>query len=64
MGQEWLFPYSKPLDQALIPIEIAFLEIIEKPPPLSYQLQEAATGMMILDVNLEMPCEMIDTLTQ
>jgi hypothetical protein len=63
-GQEWLFPYSQPLDQALIPFEIAFLQIIEKPPPLPYQLQEAPTGMVILDMNLEVPGEVVDTLTQ
>jgi len=48
----------------LIPLEIAFLEIIEKPPPLSYQLQEASTGMVIFNVNLEVPGEVFDTLTQ
>jgi len=52
------------LDQALIPFEIALLQIIEKPPPLPYQLQEAPTGMVILDMNLEVPGEVVDTLTQ
>jgi hypothetical protein len=48
----------------LIPLKIAFLEIIEEPPSLSYQLEEAATGMVILNVNLEVPGEVLDTLTQ
>jgi hypothetical protein len=52
------------LDQALIPLKIAFLEIVEMPPPLSYHLQEAPAGMVILNVNLEVLGEVLDTLTQ
>jgi hypothetical protein len=52
------------LDQALIPFEIPFLEIVEKSPPLPYQFQKAPARMVILDMNLKMAGEVIDTLTQ
>jgi hypothetical protein len=52
------------LDQALIPFEIPFLEIVEKSPPLPYKFQKAPARMVILDMNLKMAGEVIDTLTQ
>jgi hypothetical protein len=52
------------LDQDLIPLEIAFLEIVEEPPPLSDQLQEAPARMVILDMDLEVPGEVVDALTK
>ena len=33
-----LSPYSQLLDKAAIAFEILFLQIVEKPPPLAYQL--------------------------
>ena len=52
------------MDQTLISLVIAFLEIIEQPPSLSYQLKETAARVMILDVNLKMLGEVLNPLTQ
>lgn len=59
-GQEQqLLPDSQSIDEALISLEVAFLEIVEKPSPLPYQLQEASTGMVIFRVNLEVLGEIV-----
>jgi len=63
-ASEYLLAYSKPLDQVLVPSEIRIAKIIQKSSSLPYQLQEAAARVMILYVNLEMPCKMLDALAQ
>jgi hypothetical protein len=52
------------LNQASISLIIVLPEIIEKSSPLSYQLEETTAGVVILHVDLEVPREVIDTLTQ
>lgn len=52
------------MDQALISLVIAFLEIIEQPPSLSYELKETAARVMILDMDLKVLGEVLNTLTQ
>ena len=41
-----------------------FPEIVEKPPPLAYQLEETPAGVVILDMDLEVLREVIDALTE
>lgn len=52
------------MDQGLISLVIVFLEIIEKPPPLSHEFQEAPAGVVILDMNLEVLREVLNALTE
>jgi hypothetical protein len=61
---EPLLPDAQPLNQASISLVIVLPEIIEKPSPLSYQLEETTAGVVILHVDLEVLREVIDTLTQ
>jgi hypothetical protein len=63
-GREWLFPYSQSLDQALVSLKIALFEIVEMPSPLPNELKKATTGMVVLNVNLEVLGQVFDTLTQ
>ena len=60
--KEPLLPYSQSMDQTLISLVIVFLEIIEKPSPLSYKFQEAPAGVVILNMNLEVLCEVANAL--
>ena len=64
MQLEPLLPDAQPLDQTSISLVIVFPEIIEKPSPLTYQLEETPAGVVILDVDLEVLREMIDALAQ
>jgi hypothetical protein len=41
-----------------------FPEIVEKPSPLPYQLEETAAGVVILHVDLEVLREVLDPLAQ
>jgi hypothetical protein len=52
------------LNQALVSIEIVVLEIIQEPSSLADNLQEAASGMVILNVSLKMLGEVLDTLAE
>ena len=52
------------MDQASVSLVIAVLEIIEKPPPLSYEFQEASTGVVVFDMNFEVPREVINALAE
>src|SRR5918999_2430339 len=63
-GQERLLAYSQPLNQALISVEIVVFQIIQKPSSLADKLQEAASGMVIVNVSLEMFSEVFDTLAE
>lgn len=63
-GQERLFAYSEPLDKTLVSLKIIVFEIIQEPPPLADYLQEAAPGMVILNVSLEVPGEVFDPLAE
>jgi hypothetical protein len=59
-----LLAYSQPLNQALVSVEIAILEIIQKPSSLADKLQEPAPGMVILNVNLEVLGQVLDALAE
>jgi len=59
-----LLPYSQPMDHTLISLVIVLLEIIEKPPSLSDKLEEAPAGVMILHMDLEVPRQIVDALTE
>jgi hypothetical protein len=63
-GGERLLAYSQPLNQALVSVKIVILEIIQEPSSLADKLQEAASGMVILNVSLEMLGEVFDTLAE
>jgi hypothetical protein len=52
------------LNQALVSIEIVVLKIIQEPSSLADKLQEAASGLVILNVSLEMLGEMLNTLAE
>jgi hypothetical protein len=52
------------LNQALVPIEIVVLQIIQEPSSLADKLEQAAPGMVILNVSLEMLGEVFDTLAK
>src|SRR6478735_6262559 len=51
-------------DQIRVAFRVLALEIVEQPPALADQLEEAATRVMILRVRLEMLGEVVDALTQ
>src|SRR4029450_2048136 len=57
-------PDAETLDERRIAIRVLALQIVEQPPPLANQLQQAATGMVILRVNLEVFCQVVDTLAE
>jgi hypothetical protein len=63
-GQERLLAYSQPLNEALVSFKIVIFEIIQKPSSLADQLEKAASGMVILDVSLEMLGEVFNTLAK
>jgi hypothetical protein len=52
------------MDQTLVSWVIVLLEVIEKPPPLSYKFKEASAGMMIPNMNLKMFREVVDALAE
>jgi hypothetical protein len=59
-----LFADSQPADQLRVPIRIFSFQVVEKAAALSDQLQEAAAGMMILGVCLEMFCQVVDAFAE
>jgi hypothetical protein len=63
-GQERLLAYSQPLNQTLVSVEVGVFKIIQKSSSLADKLQEAASGMVILDVSLEMLGEVLDPLAE
>jgi hypothetical protein len=48
----------------LVSFEIGFLKILKKPSPLTNELEETKTGMMILNVDLEVLRKVGNALTQ
>ena len=52
------------LDQRLIAIEVLALEVVEESSTLSDKLQQSATRMVILGVDLEVICQIRDALTE
>jgi hypothetical protein len=59
-----LFPDAQPLDQTSVSLEIVAFEIVEKASALADQHEKPAAGVMILNVDLEVPREVVDPLTQ
>ncbi len=52
------------MDQTLISLVIVFLEIIEKPPSLTHEFQEATAGVVILRMDFEMLREVLNTVAE
>jgi hypothetical protein len=55
---------SKPLDDPTVSLNIFALQVVQKAPALSYELQQSPARMMILLMHLEVVREVSDTLTQ
>jgi len=55
---------SESLDQRAIPIRVTSLQVVEKSPPLAHDAQQAASGMVVLLVDLEMLLKPRDALGQ
>jgi hypothetical protein len=59
-----LLAEPQPFDQALVPIEVAPAQVVEKATALTDELEQPPAGMMILDVSLEVLGEVTDPCTQ
>ena len=59
-GDASLFPKTQALDQRAITIGASALKIIEQFAPAIYHAQQAATGVVVLDMSLEMSGQLID----
>jgi hypothetical protein len=59
-----LLPDAQALDQVQISLVIVLLEIVEQPPSLPYELEEAPAGVMIFDMNLEVPGQVLNPLAE
>ena len=57
----YLFAQAKALDQRTITISAATLQVIQQLAATAYHTQQAAAGMMILDVRFEMTSQIVDT---
>jgi len=55
---------SKPLDDPTVSLDILTLQVVQKAPALSHELQQSPARMMILLMYLEVVREVSDTLTQ
>ena len=55
---------SKPLDDPTVALHIIALQVVQKAPALSYQLQQSPARMMVLLMYLEVIREVSDALTQ
>ena len=64
MVRETLLPDTQPLDDTLVALEVRALEVVEQSPPLSHQLQQSATGVVVLGVHLEVLRQGADPLGQ
>ena len=51
---------AEPVDDGLVPREVAPLEVVEESSTLAYELQQPATGMVILTMCLEVLGEVDD----
>src|SRR5579862_7771943 len=56
----WLLPNPKPVDHALVAIEFGSLQVVQQAPPLPDELEQAAAGVVILAVNLEVFRQILD----
>jgi hypothetical protein len=61
---ETLLPDAEPLDDALVSGEVTTLDVVEHATPLSDELEQPTTGMVILFVNLEVLGEVHDPVCQ
>src|SRR5262249_61575985 len=55
---------AEPLDDCLVPLEVVPLEVVEQAPALAHELQQPATGMVILAMYLEVLREIPDAIRQ
>src|ERR1043166_6840973 len=54
----------QPLDEALVTLEIAPLQVVEKPAPLPHELQQATTGVVVLAMHLEVLGQVHDAIAE
>src|SRR6266478_1306515 len=54
----------QPLDEALVTLEIAPLQVVEKPAPLPHELQQTTTGVVVLAMHLEVLGQVPDTIAE
>ena len=55
---------SEFLDQASVALQVALLQVVEQPPPTSDQLEQSATGVMILSMRAEVLGQLVDSTRQ
>jgi hypothetical protein len=55
---------AEPVDDGLVPREVAPLEVVEESSTLAYELQQPATGMVILAMCLEVLGQIHDAIRQ
>ena len=55
---------SEFLDQAPVALQVTLLKVVEQPPTLSDQLEQSASGVMILPVSTEMLGQLVDSARQ
>src|ERR1700737_3854188 len=61
-GTASLLPDAEPFDQLLVALGVLGLQIVEEPPPLADQLEQAAPRVVVLLVGLEMLGQVMDAL--
>src|SRR5262249_14714333 len=63
--EEWaLLAEAELVDQGLVPLEVAFLQIREPPPAAAHELEQSTTGMMVVPVHLEVLRQVADAVGQ
>ena len=55
---------AEPVDDGLVPREVAPLDVVEESSTLAYELQQPATGMVILAMCLEVLGQIPDAIGQ
>jgi hypothetical protein len=69
-GLRWVYPgrrllaKTQFLNDTLIAVKIRSPQIIQQPSPLPNQFQEPPAGMVILLMDLEMICEIVDPVAE
>jgi hypothetical protein len=64
LGLGALLADTEPLDHSLVGLEIVALQVVEQSSALAHELEEPATGMVILAMYLEVLCEIRDAIRQ
>jgi hypothetical protein len=59
-----LFSQAKLLDQSPITVDVFVFQVVQEAAPLTHQLDQSPTGMMVLGMDLEMIRQVSDALAQ